>query len=396
MKIYDIRKKDGTQIPLTINEWNIYHNDIPLLDELRRITYKDNILNIDSNHQFNTYIDASSPSSNSPHKYNYTRVGGSNKIFNRNSVLKSNGLWFLSTDKCTISHHPNKLSTHFFQIDRTANPICLFRDNGNTTISDYGFTYQDLSQMLRNGDYNKYIKDNDYIEIIIDEYLYTMRFNIDMYYDYSFTSPYSNNRNDLKNNIPHHIDMISDEIMPEPMHQYLDIYDKSIGNITSIAGSTKTRDSGIPNLYQSISTEFWNKYSPKLNPSLRDNIIEKYCRIGDRSTSDITRSINNMSNVPIGRFWQPREPEIFGQAIISQRIYEAAVCMQYPTFKFIGSSRREATTAGNPSHGEYKKYITWSLKDGNIDPILILENGIPKSGDKTAYGVQNLLCFRFA
>lgn len=395
MKIYDIRKKDGTSIHPYIDEWNIYHNGIPILDEFKHMTDKDNILNIDSNHQFSTYA-GTTGSHNALSKYEYSDIGGSNKVFDRNSVLKNNGLWFLSTDKCTISHKATRSSTHFFQIDRTANPICLFRDTGSTIISNFGFNYQDLSQMLNNGDYSKYIKDNDYIELVIDGYLYTMRFNIDMYYDYSFTSPYSNNKNNLKNNIPHHIDMISDEIMPESMHQYLNIYDKSVGNLMSIAGNTKTRDSGILNLYQSISEELWNTYSPKLSSELRNSIIEKYCRIGDRSTSDMTRSINNMSNVPIGRFWQPREPEIFGQAIISQRIYEASVCMQYSTFKFIGSSRREASTVGNPKGGKYKKYVTWSLQDGNINPIIILENGIPKTGDKTTYEVQNLLCFRFA
>lgn len=395
MKIYDLRKKDGTPIQLDINEWNIYHNNIPLMDELVKLTRMYNILAHDGNQKFNTY-GSSIVSEDVFDKYKYKPISGTNKIFNRNTVVNHKGLWFLTTDKCKISLPPTRTSNHFFQIDRTFNPICLFRDDGRSINSPFGFTYNDLAQMLRNDDYSKYIKDNDYIEIVIDGFLYTMRFNIDMYHDYSFTAPYTYNRNQLMNNIPHHIDMISDEIIPEILNQQLNVFNKSVGNLTSIAGDKKSRDAGIPNLYQSISNTFWNKYSVKLNPMLKDNIIEKYCRIGDRKVSDLTKSANNMSNVPIGRFWQPREPEIYGQAIISQKIYEGGICMQYPSFKYTGTSRREATSINNSSPGKNKPYITWSLMNSSTDSIIVHESGRPTVINKSYENIQNLLCFRFA
>lgn len=394
MKIYDLRKKDGTPIHLDINEWNIYHNDIPLMDELVHLTSKYRMLSTDGNHKFNTY-GSSIASDNAIDKYRYRSISGTEKVFNRNTVVTHKGLWFLSTDKCRISLPPTKLSTHFFQIDRSSNPICLFRDDGRTIHSNFGFTYNDLTQMLKNGDYNKYIKDNDYIELIIDGYLYTMRFNIDIYHDYSFTSPYTYNRNNLANNIPHHIDMISDEIIPEPLNQELNVFDKSVGNLTRIAGDKKTRDAGIPNLYQSISNSFWNKYSVKLNPILKNSIIEKYCRIGDRIVSTITQSSTNFMNVPIGKFWQPREAEIFSQSIISNGVFEGAICIQYPSFRYTGSARREAHNVNTNVPGKNKPYITWSLKSSSTDPIVVHKSGRPIVLNKSDGSTQNLLCFRF-
>ncbi len=395
MKIYDLRKKDGTPIQLDINEWNIYHNDIPLMDELVKLTRMYNILAHDGNQKFNTY-GSSIVSEDVFDKYKYKPISGTNKIFNRNTVVNHKGLWFLTTDKCNISLPPTRTSNHFFQIDRTPNPICLFRDDGRTITSDFGFNYNDLTQMLRNGDYDMYIKDNDYIELIIDGYLYTMRFNIDIYHDYSFTSPYTYNYNKLENNIPHHIDMISDEIIPEPLNQQLNVFDKSVGNLPSIAGNKKSREAGIPNLYQSISNSFWNKYSVKLNPILKDRIIERYCRIGDRLASKFTESISRYLNIPIGRFWQPREPEIYGTSIISQKIYEGGVCIQYPSFKYIGAARREAHNINSNVPGKNKPYITWSLKNTATESIIIHATGRPTILDKTYEDIQNLLCFRFA
>lgn len=394
MKIYDLRKKDGTPIQLDINEWNIYHNDVPLMDELVKLTKMYNILAHDGNQKFNTY-GSSIVSDNVLDKYKYKPISGTEKIFNRNTVVNHKGFWFLTTDKCKVSLPPTRTSSHFFQIDRTSNPICLFRDNGRTIHSDFGFTYNDLTQMLKNDDYSKYIKDNDYIELIIDGYLYTMRFNIDIYHDYSFTSPYTYNRNNLPNNIPHHIDMISDEIIPEPLNQELNVFDKSVSNLIRIAGDKKSRDAGIPNLYQSISNSFWNKYSVKLNPILKNSIIEKYCRIGDRIVSTITQSSTNFMNVPIGRFWQPREAEIFRQPIISQRVFEGAICIQYPSFRYIGSARREAHNVNTNVPGKNKPYITWSLKNSSTDPIIVHKSGRPTVLDKLDGSTQNLLCFRF-
>lgn len=396
MKIYDLRKKDGTQLLPKIHERDIWSSgDESLLDTLDFISKKMNIITQTLPDVFHPYYKSITSGDPFFNKYNWKPKSG-NKPYLRNTIVKHKGMWYLTTDRVSTSIEPSKKSWYFYQIDRSPAPICFLRDNGSTITSDYGYTYDDLSQMLVNNDYSRYIKDNDYIELIIDGYKYTMRFNIDLYYDYSRGNPYLNNKDDLNNTIPHHIDMISDEIMPgsdeaflNPNHQYLN---NKI--LESFAGDKKGRDAGVSNLYQEISKPIWEKYSKKMNILLRRHIVQKYAILGDRKISNKSRSIYNTTTIPLGYLWQPREPEIFGYPVKSSPEHESAVCIQYPCFTEFGSVRNLAQSINDPKSPKPDSYVTWSLGYNSEIPIIINSRGIPIT-DKSPNTIKQLLCFRF-
>nr|DAX59819.1 MAG TPA: hypothetical protein [Caudoviricetes sp.] len=397
MKIYDLRKKDGTPILPYIHEREIWaQGDEPLMDTLHNISKKVNTLEHSTPDVFQPYYKSITNGDPFFNKYNW-KSGAGNKPYLKNTIVKHKGMWYLTTDRVSSSIEPSKKSWYFYQIDRSPAPICFLRDDGNNITSDYGYTYDDLSQMLANNDYSRYIKDNDYIELTIDGYKYTMRFNIDVYYDYSRGNPYTDNKSKLDKAIPHHIDMISDEIMPvsdsqflNPNHPYFDT--KSIDSFT---GDQKSNDAGIPNVYQEISKPVWEKYSKKLNTILKRHMVQKYAIFGNRRVSNKARSIDNRTTIPIGYLWQPREPEIFGYPVLSSPEYESAVCIQYPCFREFGSKKNIAKVKNDPKSPTPDSYVAWSLQYNSEIPIIINNKGIPQASNKLPSDVKQLLCFRF-
>ena len=85
------------------------------------------------------------------------------------------------------------------------NKKCILVDNRGVVTSDYGYTYDSLSQLLASGDFEKIISNGDYMLLTLDDgSTFKLRFNIDTYYRYGDEAP-----------IPHHIDLISDELIPD-------------------------------------------------------------------------------------------------------------------------------------------------------------------------------------
>ena len=398
MKIYDLRKKDGTPIVPKIHERNImaYGDDL-LMDKLHYISRDMSILENNTPNVFQPYYKSITDGDPFFNKYHWKPKSG-NKLYKKNTVVKHKGMWYLTTDRVSTNIPPSKKSWYFYQIDRGGEPICFLRDDGRTIISDYGYTYNDLSQMLINNDYGRYIKDNDYIELVVNDCIYTMRFNIDVYYDYLFDNPYTNNKATLNKCIPHHIDMISDEVMDVSTNQSINTNHPYLTKkiIDSLAGNKTTRDSDINNIYQEISmnNSWWNAYSNKLNPLLKSHIVQKYARVGDRSLSNKSKSIENRINIPIGYLWQPREPEIFGYPILSSPEYESVFCIQYPCFQKFGSARKLVQPYNDPKRPVPVPYITWSLGYNSDVPIIINEKGMPIK-NKYPGNTSQLLCFRF-
>lgn len=396
MKIYDLRKKDGTPILPKIHERDIWSSgDDSLLDTLHRISKYVNMLEHCTPDVFHPYYKSITDGDPFFNKYQWKPKSG-NKSYKKNTVVKHKGMWYLTTDRVSTSIEPSKKSWYFCQIDRSPAPICLLRDDGKSITSDYGYTYDDLSQMLTNNDYGRYIKDNDYIELIIDGYKYTMRFNIDVYYDYSYGNQYNDNKSNPTKSIPHHIDMISDEIMPISDSVFLNLNHPYLDSklIDTLGGNQNQRDAGVSNLYQEISKPMWEKYSKKLNVLLRRHIVQKYAIFGDRKISNKPRSIDNMITIPIGYLWQPREPEIFGYPILSSQGYESSVCIQYPCFREFGSNKHVAKVTNDPKPPTPDSYVTWSLKFNDVLPIIINNKGIPQT-HKFPNDTKQLLCFRF-
>jgi len=391
MKIYDLRKKDGTPIQTEIFDRYIQHENSPLPDILYEIgLIKNNITRDGVSHIQSLSIKDGFDATK--YKYDWINTKKVNDTISKFNTIRANDMWFIATENKSISTQPSIKSNYFFNIDRTNNPICLFRDNGGSIDSKYGYTWNDIISMIRNNDYYRYFKDNDYIELIIDNYIYTMRFNIDIYYDYSYGTPYANSRGSLNNNIPHHIDLISDEVVPLSNTQFLDINNFDIKTAPTICSP----GSNGMNLYQSTSISMWNKYYNKFSQSLRSIIIPKYCIIGDRQSTNISVGMNKYSNTPIGHLWQPREAEVIGQAYLSDHWYDSLLCIQYPSFKYTGvrkfvAKRVDANT--KPTGG---RYVTWSLRDKGNETIFVNEYGELMYSSGSQSSVSNLLCFRIA
>lgn len=397
MKIYDLRKKDGTPILPKIHERDIMaYGDELLMDKLHYISKDMSILENNTPNVFQPYYKSITDGDPFFNKYHWKPKSG-NKLYKKNTVVKHKGMWYLTTDRVSTNIPPSKKSWYFYQIDRGPEPICFLRDDGKTITSEYGYTYDDLSQMLANNDYGRYIKDNDYIELVINNCIYTMRFNIDVYYDYSRGNPYTNNNNALNNSIPHHIDMISDEIMDIiGSNQFIDVNHQYLNTkmINSLSGDQKTRDANIPNLYQKISESLWNAYSPKLSTLLKRHIVQKYAIMGDRKIENKSRSVDSRVTIPVGYLWQPREPEIFGYPILSSNEHESVLCIQYPCFREFGSVRKPTQPYNDPKRPIPHPYVTWSLGYNSELPIIISEKGIPKT-EKSPGDISQLLCFRY-
>lgn len=389
MKIYDLRKKDGTPIQSDIFDRYIQDENGLLPDLLYKIGMikssitRDGVSHIRALGLLDGY-------DSTRYKYDWVNMSGS-KI-SKNSIIRHDDMWYISRENRPISNKPNQYSKYFFNIDRTDNPICLLRDDGGSISSKYGYTWNDLSYMLKNKDYNRYIKDNDYVELVIDGYLFTMRFNIDIYYDYSYGAPYSNTKGSLNRNIPHHIDMISDEVVPVSDNQYLD---PDIVDPKSVPTLCTPGDNGL-NLYQSTSVKMWNKYYHKFSKDLRNSIIPKYCTIGDRQSINIGNHIERADTVPIGHLWQPREGEVIGQGFLSNTIFDASLCIQYPSFKYTGTRRLTAKRVSDTSStAQYGRYVTWSIRDNGPETIFINDYGELMYNSSAQKSVSNLLCFRF-
>lgn len=397
MKIYDLRKKDGTPILPKIHERDIMaYGDELLMDKLHYISRDMSILENNTPNVFQPYYKSITDGDPFFNKYHWKSKSG-NKLYKKNTVVKHKGMWYLTTDRVSTNIPPSKKSWYFYQIDRGPEPICFLRDDGKTITSEYGYTYDDLSQMLANNDYGRYIKDNDYIELVINNCIYTMRFNIDVYYDYSRGNPYTNNKYALNNCIPHHIDMISDEIMDIiGSNQFIDVNHQYLNTkmINSLSGNQKTRDANIPNLYQKISESLWNAYSPKLSTLLKRHIVQKYAIMGDRKIENKSRSVDSRITIPVGYLWQPREPEIFGYPILSSNEHESVLCIQYPCFREFGSVRKPAQPYNDHKRPIPHPYVTWSLGYNSELPIIISEKGIPKT-EKSPGDISQLLCFRY-
>ena len=113
-----------------------------------------------------------------------------------------------------------------------------------------------------------------------------------------------------------------------------------------------------------------------------------------------TETIDNFNNINIGKYWQPREAEIFGYPILSDKSRDAGSCMQYATFRINGSRRKYATQFNENSSyikpTNYGKYTTWSFANNSYGCIYIDENGIPRNTDTSPIKepISHLLCFR--
>ena len=389
MKIYDLRKKDGTPIKFPVYDRYIYHETTSefLPDVLYNtyVKYK-KIRNIDRPKRTNTQFIPSGNNTNTIDKYKWSDHTTPSNNYDKLTVTKYNDHFYYTTvDKIDSSIKPTDKLPSFFKIDSVPrNPICIIRDDGNSVTSDYGYTYSDLKNMLNvYHDYDQYIKNNDYIELVIDSKLYHMRFNIDTYYGYSYKEGI----------IPHHIDMISDELLHFGSPQFLDLWDKDLNynNPTkSITGNGTTKS-----IFKRASDQLWTDVQSKLSNSLKSCIIEKVAITYDRNIGESNSTISKY-DIPLGYVWQLREGELLGYRRLSNLNADANTCIQYPSCKYVGLRRFKPSDVkinGQKISGDYN---TWSLLDDRNATICINGEGNFVYDETYQNNRGKLLCFRFA
>jgi len=423
MKIYDARRSNGRVLPLGIYEKYIWYTtkDKPFLDAMVDI---EKIYNVcrefpsRSRFNYNTRIDNNI--GNRYKRYDFTTYN--NKTIN--DIVRYNNNWYIKKLNVDNSYNkPNPKSLYWKMLESSNRGNCIMVSNWdkNTTTSEYGYTYDDLSNMLVNKDYNQYIKDNDYILVILQGYMYHMRFNINVYYDYSAKSPYINLPFGNEGNIRPHIDMLSDEIfVTDVLHKdyfhkeyitlwhnlYSSIADNLLCDASSITSATSD------NFYNYRNKMLEDNVINRIEPTLRSHIIPKlaympnrrilFDSISSKYYVDIDHIYNNSQYlVNIGKIWQLREGEIYGYPILSSRNYDNNNCIQYPSNKRMSAAKKtpmilKSYELGMESIQQYQGYTTLSLINKRDLAVRVSKYGfasIPDTGDNNVHYTLN---FRFA
>lgn len=234
--------------------------------------------------------------------------------------------------------------------------ICLLKDDNGNITSDYGFTYNKLSDLLASGKYYGYIKDGDWIEITTsDLHTYRLYANIDPYYHCGPNGNYL---------IGNHIDFISDnlivgsrywtsgmncnindELLNHLIEENIDFLSDNLINssqcLTTLTGDMVRCNSGnelvkSPFLSSIVNSKL-ERYFTTLPKGLRDHIVPKYNIVPYRFTSNYCGNLCNDTGLgweDMGNLWIPYEKEIFGENIYSSRKYEKHM-KQYHIFKDI-------------------------------------------------------------
>ena len=226
-------------------------------------------------------------------------------------------------------------STPRVREDATKN-VCLMKDLGNGVYqSDYGYTYDFISDTLQSGNYSEYLKDGDWFELnTADGGTYKMYANIDTYYGEGETGK----------KIGHHIDFIADNViygsssysngsqiytsynknawfMNNDKTYYVYGNSNGVANETSpfLANSTTYRspDGGIIDKLNS----YYTNYIPS---SLKAHIIKKYHKVPTRYQSGTGLTADNGSKwAELPYLWIPYEREVHGKNYWSTETYEA-------------------------------------------------------------------------
>lgn len=203
--------------------------------------------------------------------------------------------------------------------------ICLLRDDNGNISSDYGFNYETLSFILSTGNYSKYIKNGDFIEVTTsDGYIHQLFANIDTYYGCG----------DKNKKIGHHIDFISRNLIPGSKGWQMRIFSDSTNNGNEnekspiLSSCTKYgNESGIID-----KLEDYYKRLPKL---LKNHIVNKYHRVPYRySSKGMIEYDNGYGWKDMGRLWIPYEKEVFGINKHAENKYED-IMKQYHSFKYV-------------------------------------------------------------
>lgn len=409
MKIYDTRRSNGRLLPFKVRDQHVWYTtgNMPYPDALAKIQKTVNRFNHTNRttvfHVDNTVANYSGR--------NYKRYDLREENKQPNSLVKDNGTFYIQTQTASNKHFPPKPKSPYWRpLDYNYRGRCVIIDEGRDgkITSPYGYTYDDLSDMLRNNDYHEYIQDGDYLELTVGDYIYTMRFNIDTYYDYAIKNPFTNSSYIAEGSIPHHIDMLSDEVfITTPMNfdcgyfstdmarEYIDGNASTSRNNNlrmreSLSGSTTE-----VNFFIFVDTKFYDSVRPLLGDLLTKHIVPK---VGKGYNMDMMYEPNkegkpiqfhnlNTKYVDMrhGELWQLSEAEIFGHTIHGF-IEDVSADIQYPTCRMYGSHkpspRRKDSNYKYPK-SNYRPYVTTTMaanlvrNDYGTSTVRVSGNGVP-------------------
>ena len=261
-------------------------------------------------------------------------------------------------EKYVYDANGDSLTTKLTELNSKTQPNrCILTDNYGTITSDFGYTYDDISEMLANNDWDKYIHDLDYIKVKLSNgHWFTLRFNINTYLNNYSTQP--------------NIDMISDEIE----YEYVYIWENDCENNNGTS-STKIPLMRMPDLQAFLNTTLYNR----IPSGLKSHIVDKTGYFPYRYTNGETLTDDNKcNNGNLGKVWLPFEFEIFGRYDMStplSKTYGASYLKQYPCFQ----------------HSPYGKRF-WTAADNTASLSSVFSNwwtGSPNSGDSNRWVYVN-------
>lgn len=409
MKIYDTRRSNGRLLPFKVRDQHVWYttDNIPYPDALAKIQKTVNrFKKLPMQSRF--YIDDSVGRSLGR---NYKKYDLNESNTFPNTLVKDKGIFYIQTQRASNKHYPPKPKSPYWRpLDYNYRGRCVIIDDGRKQSSPYGYTYDDLSEMLKNNDYHEYIQDGDYLKLTVGDYIYTMRFNIDTYYDYSIKNPFADSIYLPEGSIPHHIDMLSDEVFATPTNyncgyfsedmarEYIDhkfAIDKS--NRLRIRSTLDDEGHHPLNFFQFVNEKFYRPIETKLSDNLIKHIRPK---VGKGYTMDVMynpsssdravefhKTHNFFTDVVYGNLWQLSEAEIFGHTIHGL-MEDVLSDIQYPTCRMYGAQK------SFPVHksmdiprrlSEYRLYTTTTMSSSIAHPdygygtVRVAGNGVPYS-----------------
>ena len=413
MKIYDTRRSNGRLLPFKVKDQHVWYTtgNMPYPDALTKIQktvnrfkYTDRQIVFNVNTRSGTYNGS-----------RYKRYDLTDENNAPNTLVKDKGTFYIQTNTASNKHFPPKPKSPFWRpLDYNYRGRCVIKDEGNggKITSPYGYTYDDLSDMLRNNDYHEYIQDGDYLELTVGDYIYTMRFNIDTYYDYAIKNPFTNSSYIAEGSIPHHIDMLSDEVFittpknfdcgyfsTDMAREYID------GNASNSRHNLRMRetlgDITDTNFFNFVDTKFYDSVRHLLGDLLLKHINPKIGKgynmdmMYQLDSPDRAVQFHNLSTKYVdmthGMLWQLSEAEIFGHTIHGF-IEDVSADIQYPTCRMYGSAKpspRHKNSDIQRTKSNYRPYVTTTMAV-NVERSDYAKNTVKVSGNGIAYSIDPL------
>ena len=307
-------------------------------------------------------------------------------------------------NKLTENNNVSIISTHTPIINLTNSNRCILKDNKGEVTSEYGFTYDNLSEILQSGNYSKYIKDGDWIELTtLDSATYNMYANIDTYYG----------TGEEGKEIGHHIDFISDNLIygstsitnGNIIYNSPDInswrmncdttYTHYGSNNGVILESSPFLANTIDYRYESggIIDKLDNYYVNNIPKTLKNHIVKKYHKVPVRCSSTGPLTYDNGSKwAELPYLWIPYEKEVHGTNKYATPTYETHM-KQYHSFANINNFKVKTDKKDNTSSWHW---WTASAQSNSYDRFCTVSSG----GSAIGYGAFDCsigapLCFRF-